>query len=69
MKLPDSLRDRWSRKVQVVRGNFGRKPCLSDFASFLHGETTLVNDLIFSKDAVLEYAQNPEKKHNKKKET
>ena len=66
-KLPGSLRDRWNRKVQVVRRSFGREPCLSDFASFVHEETTLVNDLIFSKDALLEYVQNPEKKHDKKK--
>ena len=56
-KLPGSLRDRWNRKVQVVRRSFGREPCLSDFASFVHEETTLVNDPIFSKDAVLEYVQ------------
>ena len=66
-KLPGSLRDRWNRKVQVVRRSFGREPCLSDFASFVHEETTLVNDPIFSKDAVLEYIQTPEKKHDKNK--
>ena len=66
-KLPGSLRDRWNRKVLVVRGSFGREPYLSDFASFVHEETTLVNDPIISKDAVLEYVQTPEKKHDKNK--
>ena len=28
---------------------FGREPCLSNFASFVHEETTLVNDLIFQR--------------------
>ena len=65
-KLPGSFRGRWNRKVQVVRRNVGREPCLSDFASFVHEETTLVNDPICSEDAVLEYAQTPEKKHDKK---
>ena len=51
----------------MVRRSFGKEPCLSDFASFVHEETTLVNDPIFSKDAVLVYAQTPEKKHYKKK--
>ena len=51
----------------MVRRSFGKEPCISDFASFVHEETTLVNDPIFSKDAVLEYAQTPEKKHYKKK--
>ena len=40
---------------------------VSDFASFVHEETTLFNDPIFSKDAVLEYVQTPEKKHDKKR--
>ena len=38
-KLPGRLRDRWNRKIQVVRRNCERKPCLSDFASFAHEET------------------------------
>ena len=55
LKLPGSLRDTWNRKVQVVRRNFGRELCLSDSASFVHEETTLIID------------PSPEKKHNKKK--
>ena len=51
----------------MVRRSFGKESCLSDFASFIHEETTLVNDPIFSKDAVLEYVQTSEKKHDKKK--
>ena len=66
-KLPGSLRDRWNRKIEVVRRSFGRETCLSDFAIFVHEKTTLVNDPIFSKNAVLEYVQTPEKKHDKKK--
>ena len=66
-KLQGSLRDRWNREVQAVRKNSRREPCLSDFASFVHEETTLVNDPIFSKDAVLGYVQTPGKKHDKKK--
>ena len=66
-KLPRSLRDKWNRKVQMVRRSFGREPYLSDFVSFVHEEATLVIDSDFSKDAVLEYVQTPEKKHDKKK--
>ena len=50
----------------MVRIRFVREPCLSDFASFVYEETTLVNDPIFSKDAVLEHVQTLEKKHDKK---
>ena len=66
-KLPGSLRDRWNRKVQVVRRSFRRKPCVSDFARFVHEETILVSYPIFSEDAVLEYVKTPEKKRDKKK--
>ena len=43
-KLPANLRDRWNRKVQMVGISFGRETYLSDFASFVHEEATLVND-------------------------
>ena len=48
-KLPGSLKDRWNKKVQVVRKSFGREPCLSDFASFVHEGTTLVMILFFQR--------------------
>ena len=53
--------------VLAFRRNFERKPCLSDFASFVHEENILVNDPIFSKDAVKEYVYTPEREHDKKK--
>ena len=51
-KLPGSLRDRWNRTVQGIRKSFGREPCLSDFSGFVKEETILVNDPIFSREAV-----------------
>ena len=39
---------------------------LSDLPDFAH-EGTLFNDPSFSKDAVLEYVQNPGEKHDKQK--
>ena len=66
-KLPGSLRDRWNKDVQMVRINFGREPCWSDFASFAHEEITLVYDRIFLRDPILEYVQIPEKKRKIKK--
>ena len=47
----------------MVRRKFGREPCLSDFATFVHE----VYDPIFFKDAVLEYVQTPDKKKNNNK--
>ena len=40
---------------------------LSDFSSFGHKETTLVNDPILPKYAVYKYVQTPETKHVKKR--
>lgn len=42
------------------RTNFGKEACLSDSASFVHEETSLFYDAIFSMDAVLEYLQTPQ---------
>ena len=49
LKLPGSLKDRWNRNVWVVGRNFERESCLSDFASFIHEETTMVNALFFQR--------------------
>ena len=51
-KLPGGLRDRWNRTVQGIRRSYGREPCLSDFSGFVKEETILVNDPIFSREAV-----------------
>ena len=48
--------------------SYGREPCLSDFSGFLNEETILVNDPIFSREAVQDYATHPEKNLNKHKE-
>ena len=45
----------------MVRRDIGR-----ELASFVHEQTTLVNDSIFPKHAVQEYVQNPGRKHDKK---
>ena len=42
------------------RTTFGKEACLSDSASFVHEETSLFYDAIFSMDAVLEYLQTPQ---------
>ena len=50
-KLPSGLRGTWNRTVQGMR-SYGREPCLSDFSGFEKEETILVNDPIFSREAV-----------------
>ena len=63
-KLPGGLKDRWNRMVQGTTRSYGRGPCLSDFSRFVKEETILVNDPIFSREAVQEYVTHPEKKLN-----
>ena len=63
-KLPGGLKDRWNRTVQGTTRSYGRGPCLSDFSRFVKEETILVNDPIFSREAVQEYVTHPEKKLN-----
>ena len=53
----------------MIRKFFLKESSLSDFASFLHEETILVNDPVLSKDAVLDYVQIPEWNHDKKRNT
>ena len=67
-KLPSGLRDRWNRKVQDIRMSYDREPFLSDFFGFLNEETILINDPIFSREAVQEYVKHSEKKLDKHKE-
>ena len=66
-KLTEGLRDRWNRTVQGIRGSYGREPCLSDFSGFVNEEIILVNDPIFSREAVQQYVTYPKKKLNKHK--
>ena len=61
-KLPDILSDNWNRKVKVFRRKFGKEPFSSDSVSFVHEKTALVNESIFSKDALLECVED-KKRH------
>ena len=47
--------------------SYGREPSLSDFSGSVNEETILVNDPIFSREAVQEYVTHPSEKLNKHK--
>ena len=51
-KLPGCFRDRWNRMVQGIRRSYGSESCLADLYGFVNGKTILVNDPIFSREAV-----------------
>ena len=60
-KLPGNTRDRWNRKVVIIRRQHRRKPELEDFIDFFDGETQLVNDPLFSREAFRDYTEKAEK--------
>ena len=54
-KLPGMLMNRWNRNVQNIRRRELRESDLTDFDQFVV-ETLLMNDLLFSREALHEYA-------------
>ena len=53
-KLPGNARDKWNRKVMMIRRSHGREPELSDFIDFVDDETLLASDTLFSQEALKE---------------
>ena len=62
-KLPGGLMDRWNRKVQNIRRSQLREPTLQDLIKFVEEETILMNDPLFSREAISEYVQKTDKMH------
>ena len=62
-KLPGGTRDKWSRRVLLIRGKQGKEPELADFIGFVNDENQIVNYPVFSKEAVEQY--NDKKGHSK----
>ena len=56
-KLRDGARDKWSRKVLLIRRNQKRDPELADFIKFVNDENMIVNDPVFSREAVEQYIE------------
>ena len=54
-KLPSVTRDKWSRRVLLIRRKQEKEPELADFLDFVNDENLIVNDLVFSKKAVEQY--------------
>ena len=56
-KLPSGTRDKWSRKVLGIRRKLKRDPELADLIDFVSDENLIVNDPVFSKEAVEQYIE------------
>ena len=51
-KLPGGTRDKWLRSVLLIRRKQGKEPELADFIDFVNDKNLIVNDPLFSKEAV-----------------
>ena len=59
-KLPGHTRERWNRSVMFVWRRYSREPDFSDLIHFVEDEATLVNDPLFSKEALSGYVDKRE---------
>ena len=67
-KLPGHMRDRWNREVYNIRTRYGKEPALSDLIDFVDKETILVNDPLFSKEAVDQFVEQKEKQERSRRQ-
>ena len=51
-KFPRHIRDRWNRQVLAIKKHRSREPSLADLIAFVEEETLLVDDPLFSYNAV-----------------
>ena len=59
-KVPGHLQDRWNRNaLEIIKRTETRKPGLLDLTNFVEDEMILVNDPLFSKEAVRQYDEKP----------
>ena len=56
-KPPLHLQDRWNRNTLLLRRRDSREPTLIDLTNFVVDEMTLVNDLLYSREAVNQYLE------------
>ena len=67
-KRPGKIRDKWVRAVIDVRRKEHREGTLGDFIKLIHEETMLVDDPLFSKEAVDQYTDKKSSKQDNSKE-
>ena len=54
-KLPGGMTDRWNRSVLKIRKHQHREPNLKDITEFVEDETILMNEPLFSLEALGEF--------------
>ena len=68
-KLPGGMRDKWLMRVLGIRRKLKRDPELADLVDFVSDEDLIVNDAVFSKEAVEQYIEKKPIKCDKKLST
>ena len=63
-KVPNGVTDRWNRKTLMLQRSQQKEPSLKDFIELFDEESVLVNDPIFSREAITAYVGNQEKSDN-----
>ena len=58
-KVPGHLQERWNRNALRIRRTETREPELLDLTNFIEDEMILVNDPLFSREAVGQYDEKP----------
>ena len=56
-KLPGNIRDKWVRQVMRVRRDEHKEATLRHFIKFIHNETMVVNDPLFSKETIEQFSE------------
>ena len=54
-KLPGAIMERWNRKVLNIRRCQVREPTVDDMTGFIEEKTILMNDSLFSLEALAHY--------------
>ena len=67
LKLSGELMDRWNKTVKAIRRKQIRELDLQDSIQFVEKETTLMNDPLFSREALHEYIKKQKVLKNKTK--
>ena len=66
-KLTGKIRNKWVLAVMDVRRKEHREGTLGDFIKLVHEETMLMNDPLFSKEAVDQYTDKKSSQHDNSK--
>ena len=57
-KLPTYMQDRWNRRAYKARSKLKREPSLDDFIDLVSKETVLLDDPLYSREAIFDLTRN-----------